>query len=164
MRGTVLGDAVRAALATVAAFALYSLVGGIRPSVLFAFNAFSLIVVTFSVGQSEVFGAVLGSVCGLVQDSFSLGIFGVAGLTKTLLGFWIAYVSRRIDVVPFFRTAFFLLVVSFLELILWSFLNALVLTEPVDFRHGLIALQPIVTAVVASLLLHIARRVKSRRA
>ena len=36
-----------------------------------------------------------GTMCGLVQDTFSLGVFGVAGLTKTLLGFWTGYISRQ---------------------------------------------------------------------
>jgi rod shape-determining protein MreD len=164
MRETLLRDTVRAALATLASFAFYSLLGAARPSTLIVLNAFSMVVVIFSVGRSEVFGAVLGSVCGLVQDSFSLGVFGVAGLTKTLLGFWTGYVSRRIDVASFFRTAVFLLVMSVLELILWGLLNALVLREPVDFRHGLMLLQPFVTALLGSVILHFARRVRARRA
>ncbi len=164
MRETVFRDFGRAALATLAAFLFYSLLGGFRPSVLLVFNGFSLVVVAFSVGRGEVFGAFLGAACGLVQDSFSLGIFGVAGLTKTLLGFWTGYVSRRIDVAPFSRNALFLLVMSALELLLWAALNAFVLREQVDFRHGLLFLQPFVTALLGSLTINIARRVQARRA
>jgi rod shape-determining protein MreD len=164
MRESALKDILRAALATLAAFAFYSFLGGARPSTLILLNAFSVIVVTFSVGRGEVFGAILGAVCGLVQDSFSLGVFGVAGLTKTLLGFWTGYVSRRIDVVPFFRNAVFLLVMSALELLLWVLLNAFILGEQVDFRHGLLGLQPFVTALLSGLILHIVRRIQARRA
>ncbi|HVP90613.1 MAG TPA: rod shape-determining protein MreD [Terriglobales bacterium] len=163
MRETVLRDAVRAALATLAAFAFYALIGGARPSVLIAVNAFAIVVVTFSVGRDEVFGAVLGAVCGLIQDSFSLGVFGVAGLTKTLLGFGTGYISRRFDVGAFFRNALFLLFMSSLELVLWLLLEGLVLREPVDFRRGLLALQPFVTALVGSLILHVERRARRRR-
>lgn len=164
MRETVLKDILRAALATLTAFIFYSLVGGIRPSLMIVLNAFSLIVVTFSVGKGEIFGAVLGAVCGLIQDSFSLGVFGVAGLTKTLLGFWTGYVSKRMDVVPFVRNAAFLLVMSTLELLLWVFFNAFVLRSRVDFRHGILLLQPFVTALLGSLILTVARRVQARRA
>ncbi len=164
MRESVLRDAGRAALAAAAAFLFYSLLGGLRPSVLFVFNAFSVVVVVFSVGRGEVYGAFLGAACGLVQDSFSAGIFGVAGLTKTLLGFWTGYVSRRIDVVSASRSALFLFVLSFLELLLWVLLKALVLREPVDFRHGLLVLQPLVTAVLGTLILNITRRRQARRA
>lgn len=164
MRETVLKDILRAALATAAAFLFYSLLGGFGPSTLLVVNAFSLVVVTFSVGKEEIFGAILGTVCGLIQDSFSLGVFGVAGLTKTLLGFWTGYVSRRMDVVPFFRNVAFLLVMSSLELLLWVLLNALVLGGRVDMRHGLIVLQPLLTALLGSLILTIARRIQARRA
>lgn len=164
MRETVLRDILRAALATLVAFCFYSLLGGIRPSALFVLNAFSLVVVTLSVGKGEVFGAILGAACGLIQDSFSIGVFGVAGLTKTLLGFWTGYISRRMDVVPFFRNTAFLLVMSTLELLLWVLLNALVLKEQVDARGGLLFLQPWVTALLGSLILTIARRFQARRA
>lgn len=164
MRGSVLRDAGRAALAAAAAFLFYSLLGSLRPSVLFVFNAFSLAVILFSIGRGEVFGAFLGAACGLVQDSFSIGIFGVAGLTKTLLGFGTGYISRRIDVVSPSRNALFLFVMSSLELLLWVLLKALVLGEPVDFRHGLVVLQPLVTALAGTLILNIARRLQTRRA
>jgi rod shape-determining protein MreD len=164
MRETVLKDILRAVLATLAAFVFYSLIGGVRPSVLVVLNAFSLIVVTFSIGKGEIFGAVLGAVCGLVQDSFSMGVFGVAGLTKTLLGFWTGYISKRMDVAPLLRNAVFLLIMSTLELLLWVILTAFVLKDKVDFRHGLLVLQPIVTSLLGSLFLSVARRVQARRA
>jgi len=164
MRETALRDAGRAGLAVVAAFLFYSLLGGLRPSVLVVFNAFSLVVVVFSIGRKEVFGAFLGAACGLIQDSFSLGIFGVAGLTKTLLGFWTGYVSQRLDVAPVSRNALFLMVMSTIELLLWALLNAFVLREQVDFRRGLLFLQPLVTALLGSLILQIVRRRQARRA
>jgi rod shape-determining protein MreD len=164
VRETVLKDILRAALATLTAFLFYSFVGGIHPSLLIILNAFSLIVVTFSAGRGEIFGAVLGAVCGLVQDSFSLGVFGVAGLTKTLLGFWTGYVSKRMDVVPFIRNTAFFWIMSSLELLLWVLLTAFVLKGHVDFRHGVLLLQPFVTALLGSLILTVARRVQARRA
>jgi rod shape-determining protein MreD len=164
LRETVLKDILQAALATAAAFLFYSLLGGLGPSTLFVLNAFSLIVVTFSVGKEEIFGAILGTVCGLVQDSFSLGVFGIAGLTKTLLGFWTGYVSRRIDVVPFLRNFAFLLVMSSLELVLWVLLNAVVLGGRVNVRNGLIVFQPLVTALLGTLILTIVWRIQARRA
>jgi rod shape-determining protein MreD len=164
MRETVLKDILGAGLATLAAFLFYALLGSARPSTLVVLNGFSIVVVSFSVGRGEVFGAVLGAVCGLVQDSFSLGVFGVAGLTKTLLGFWTGHVSRRIDVVPFLRNTLFLLIMSTLELILWVLVSALVLKEQVDFRRGLVFVQPVVTALAGSLILAAARRIRARRA
>lgn len=163
MRGTVLKDLLRAGLATLAAFLFYSVLGRVGPSVLFLFNAFALVVVTFSVRRGEIFGAALGAVCGLVQDSFSLGVFGVAGLTKTLLGFWTGFISRRMDVAPPFRQTVFLFIMSALELVAWLLLSAVVLGGRVNIRNGLLFLQPLVTALLASGILTIARRIQARR-
>ena len=85
MRETVAGDVLKALLGTLVAVAVYSVAGSAGPELLVVFNAFSVVVLYFSVRRGEVFGAVLGTLCGLTQDAFSLGVFGVSGLTKTLL-------------------------------------------------------------------------------
>ncbi len=101
--------------------------------------------------------------CGLAQDAFTLGVFGVAGLTKTLLGFWTGFISRRIDVTPFSRNALFMMVMSVLEMALWILITAIVRLASVNWHGGLILLQPVVTAVLASLLFAVERRVRARR-
>jgi hypothetical protein len=68
------------------------------------------------------------------------------------------------DVAPLLRNAVFLLIMSTLELLLWVILTAFVLKDKVDFRHGLLVLQPIVTSLLGSLFLSVARRVQARRA
>ncbi len=162
MRETRLKDAVRAVLATLTAVLVYSLAGAAGPSLLVVLNAFSVVVLYFSVRRGQVFGAFLGTLCGLVQDSFSLGVFGVAGLTKTLLGFWAGYVSRRIDVAPFLRNALFMLVMSVVEVLLWVLVTAVVRVESLSFHGGLIFLQPVVTAVLGSSFFVLERRVRAR--
>ncbi len=162
MRDTVAKDILQAFLATLAAVFIYSVAGAAAPGLLIVFNAFSVVVIYFSVRRGEVFGAVLGTMCGLVQDAFSLGVFGVAGLTKTLLGFWIGYISRRIDVVPFTRNALFLLVLSVLETALWVLITAAVRLESVSLHGGLILLQPLVTAVLGSSLFALERRIRAK--
>lgn len=166
MRETVLKDVIRAVLGALAAVLLYSLAGATGPSVLIVLNAFSIVVVFFAVRRGEVFGAFLGTACGLVQDAFSLGVFGLGGLTKTLLGFWTGYIARRIDVSPFLRHGVFLLVMSTLELALWILLTSVVRQEAVHLHGGLILLQPLVTALMTSSLiagerLFLARRQKA---
>ena len=163
MRETVVKDALRAFLGTLAAVLVYSVAGAAGPRLLIVFNAFSVVVLFFSVRRGEVFGALLGTMCGLAQDAFSIGVFGVAGLTKTLLGFWTGYISRRIDVAPFARNALFMLIMSVLEMILWVLITAIVRLETVSWHGGLILLQPVVTAVVAGLLIVVERRVAARR-
>jgi rod shape-determining protein MreD len=163
MRETIAKDGLRAFLGTVIAVAVYSVAGASAPALLVVFNAFSIVVLYFSIQRGEVFGALLGTMCGLAQDAFSLGVFGVAGITKTLLGFWTGYISRRIDIAPFTRNALFMLVMSVLEMILWVLITALVRLKSVNLEGGLVLLQPVVTAVIGSSLFVLERRIKARR-
>lgn len=162
MRETVGGDVLRAFLGTLVAVVVYSVAGAGAPALLVVFNAFSVVVLYFSIRRGEIFGALLGTMCGLAQDAFSLGVFGVAGLTKTLLGFWTGYISRRIDVAPLTRNALFMLAMSVLEMVLWVLITAVVRVKPVNLQGGLILLQPIVTALVGSSLFALERRIKTR--
>jgi rod shape-determining protein MreD len=164
MRETVLKDALRALLGTLVAVLVYSVAGAGAPALLVVFNAFSVVVLYFSIRRGEVFGALLGTMCGLVQDAFSLGVFGVAGLTKTLLGFWTGYVSRRIDVAPPARNALFMLVMAVLEMLLWLLLTALIRVRSIDLRGGLVFLQPVVTALLGGLLFALDRWARARSA
>lgn len=163
MRETVAGDVLKALLGTLVAVAVYSVAGSAGPELLVVFNAFSVVVLYFSVRRGEVFGAVLGTLCGLTQDAFSLGVFGVSGLTKTLLGFWTGFISRRIDVSALGRNALFMLVMSMFEMALWVLITAVVRLATVNWHGGLILLQPAVTAALGSLLFAVERRVRARR-
>ncbi len=160
MRGG-LRDILEAAAATLAAFLLYSLAGRAHPSLVLVFNAFSLVVILFAVWKGEVFGAVLGTACGLLQDSFSLGVFGVAGLSKTLLGYAAGYVSRKIQIGPSFRSFVFVFICSAGELAVWTFLYTLVFSRKMASGNPLILFQPLATAAVGSAVLALVRRLKA---
>jgi len=155
-------DVLRAFLGTLAAVVIYSVAGAGRAELLVVFNAFSVVVLYFSVRRGEVFGALLGTLCGLAQDSFSLGVFGVAGLTKTLLGFWSGFIARRIDIAAPARSALFMVVMSVLEMALWVLITATVRLASVNWHGGLILLQPLVTAALGTLLFALERRVRAR--
>ncbi len=147
-----------AAVGIILAVILETVLGKISAPLLFVLNAFSWVVLYFSLTKHEVFGAVMGTVCGLLQDSFSLGVFGVAGLTKTLLGFTAGLVSRKINVIPVTRNIVFLLVVSFAELAFWKFLVFFLFGERLALGGGLVLLQPMATALVVTLAFQIVRR------
>jgi len=164
MREPVLKDALQALLGTLLAVLVYSVAGAGAPALLIVLNAFSVVVLVFSIRRGEVFGAALGTLCGLAQDAFSLGVFGVGGMTKTLLGFWTGYVSRRIDVSGLGRNALFMLVMAVLEMLAWLLLTALVRFRSIDLRGGMVFLQPVVTAVLGSALIALERAARARRA
>ncbi len=154
-------EILKIAAATLTAFVLYSLLGRINPSLLVILNTFSLVVIFFAMLKGELFGVLLGAFCGLLQDSFSLGVFGVAGLSKTLLGFAAGYISRKMNVFPFFRNFIFIFILGTGELAVWAFLYALILSKRIITGNALIFFQPLTTAVLGSLIFALARRLKT---
>jgi rod shape-determining protein MreD len=149
-------------LAVIGAILFYSLLGKIDPPLLLAVNAFSIVVVYFSISRGEVFGAFLGTACGLIQDAFSSGVFGLSGLTKTILGYGTGFISRRIDVGSFWRRAAFILTVAALELGAWAALKALIFSERIYLGHGLLLLQPPVTSLAVNLIFAALKRFEKR--
>ncbi len=153
----------RALAGVVLAVVLFTVLGKISTNLITIFSPFSWIVLYFSLTKDEVYGAVMGTICGLLQDAFSLGIFGVSGLSKTVLGFLAGYISRKINVVPMARNFVFLLIMASIELALWKFLVLFLFRERLGAGGAFIFLQPLATAAVVTAALQVARRVKGER-
>ena len=149
---------IYAGLGAVAAFACYSLLLHVSFPLTQLVNIFSLAVVFFAVREGEIFGAIYGMTCGLIFDAFSSGVFGVAGIAKTVTGYLAGAVSRRIDVTSLLRQLIFHSLLFALELLIWIFLYSLVFGQPLTFSGGLILLQPFVTAISASALFVVINR------
>ena len=64
--------------------------GGVRPSLLLITTVF------FGLHDGPVSGALVGFICGLLEDSLSSGIMGVNALARTLLGFTMGSVRGRL--------------------------------------------------------------------
>lgn len=151
------------AAGVILAVVFYTILGKISASLLVLLNAFSWVVLYFALSRHEVFGAVMGTVCGLLQDSLSSGIFGVGGLTKTLLGFGAGYVSRKINVLPLSRTFIFVLIMAAAELILWKSLVRFLFGEAWTAAGGLVLAQPLMTALGVTVVFRLRRRWDVRR-
>ena len=147
----------------VLAVVLHTILGKISAPLLVVFNAFSWVVLYFGLTRHEVFGAIMGTACGLLQDSFSLGVFGVGGLTKTLLGFGAGYISRKINVTPVSRTFVFVLIMATIELFLWKSLALFLFGERFTAARGLIFLQPLFTALFVTAAFQVYRRAGAGR-
>jgi len=156
-------DLIRTGLSVLVAFLLYSLLAKISVSLLFLFNFFSLIVIYFALEKGEIYGAWLGAFCGLLQDSFSMSVFGVAGIAKTIMGYSAGYFSSKINVTPIRRNFVFVFLLLCVELIIWSVLYSFIFSERVSTGGGLIFFQPLITAVLGSLVYRFVRKLKSSR-
>jgi rod shape-determining protein MreD len=147
-------------LSVLAAFILTSVVSQISFSLFYLFNFFSLVVLYFAIEKGEIYGACLGAFCGLLQDSFSLGVFGVAGIAKTILGYSAGYASGKFNVVPFRRNFVFIFVLVSVELIIWAGLSSFIFSERIYTGKALIFFQPLATAVLGAVLYHYLRKPK----
>ncbi len=153
-------DFVKVSLGIIIAFLLYTTLSKISPSLVLLFNVFSLVVIYFGVEKNEIFGASLGAFCGLIQDSFSLGVFGVAGLAKSITGFMAGYIAKKIDVHPPWRSFVFIFLLISFEFILWALLYSFVFSGSINTGRGLIFFQPLSTALVGSVLFFFLRKFK----
>jgi len=139
---------------------VYSILGKISAPLVIVFNPFTWVVLYFSLVRHEAFGAVMGTICGLLQDTFSFGVFGVGGLTKTLLGFSTGFVARKINVIPPGRNFLFLLIMAAAELVLWKGLVVFLFGERPGLGGGLLLVQPLTSAILVTALFQFVGRKK----
>jgi rod shape-determining protein MreD len=79
---------VLAALAAIAAaLALQTTLAGLVIRGTAALDLVLIVVVYISLTSGPVTGVLIGTLAGLIQDSLSLGVLGIGGLAKTLVGF-----------------------------------------------------------------------------
>ena len=153
-------DFIRVSLGVIFAFIIYTIFNKISPSLLQLFNVFSLVVIYFAVEKDEIFGACLGGFCGLIHDSFSIGVFGVAGLAKTIIGFFAGYISKKIDVVPLLRNFVFIFIIISIELVLWSVFYSFIFSQSMTGGRKFIYFQPLFTAFVGSVIFLLLKRIE----
>jgi rod shape-determining protein MreD len=152
-------DFLETFLGIIIALILFSLFSHVSIYLIQAVNVFSLLVIYMSSSKNEVYGACLGTVCGLIQDSFSLGVFGVAGIAKTIMGFIAGFVSKRIDVSSYWRNFLFIFVLITIELVFWAFLYSFIYSKTLNTGKGVIFLQPLISAFLGSMLFPQIRKV-----
>lgn len=148
------------ALSVVVAFLLYTVFSKISLSLLHLFNFFSLVVIYFASEKGEIYGACLGTICGIIQDSFSLSVFGVAGIAKTIMGFSAGYFAGKINVIPFRRSFIFIFILISVELIIWASLFTFIFSERVSTSQSLLFFQPLCTALLGSTIFYFVRKKK----
>jgi len=156
-------EVIKGGLTVIAAFVVYSVLRHISISMLIGINVFTLAVILFGLIEGEMAGAVMGLACGLVVDSFSLGIFGLSSLAKTITGFLAGYVSRKLNVLPVGRLFIFCAIMGALDLGLWVLLSSVFFSEGFPWGGGFLLAQPLLTAVLGTFFYSLFRKIKARR-
>ena len=154
---------VQIGVGIIAAFILYAFFGKISYSLPLIFNFFSILVLYFAITKGEIYGSCMGTVSGLIQDSFSLGVFGIGGLTKTIMGYAAGYVAQKVNVVPFFRNLLFIFMLMVGETGITYILYSFIYPEYVQEINPFFLFQPLGTAVLGSLIFFFIRRFKKQK-
>jgi rod shape-determining protein MreD len=153
---------VQAALGIGLAFGLYTILGRVASSSTQMLSIFTLTVVYFGMAKGELVGALTGTSSGLIVDAFSLGVFGVSGLTLTVTGYLAGLVARRINLLSFLKTFVFLVAMTLVESLLWLGLVTLILSQKAGRWQDILLVRPLVTAGVGAVVFSWIRRRRGR--
>ncbi|MEW6456285.1 MAG: rod shape-determining protein MreD [Acidobacteriota bacterium] len=121
----------------------------------FLVNFLSIFVVHWSMNINSILSTSLGTIAGLVQDSFSTGIIGVSGLSKGVMGYLISKISSRIITRNYLSYFLIILTGVLTELLIYlSVLHLINLKISVTERKILL-LQPFITAVLGGFVFYL---------
>jgi rod shape-determining protein MreD len=120
-----------------------------------------LVTVYFSLmWRSPIAGLLFGASIGLAQDSLSHQLLGMFGIVKTLVGYFAASVSLRVDVGnPLLRLVLGFFFYVFHALLYWVLARAL-LGQALQFEIGQVLVLAILNALVAVFLFQLLDRLK----
>jgi len=87
---------LRFAIGLLIALTLHSLLDSFYPDALAFLNAYLILVVYYSMGGDLVGAIFAGISAGLVQDAYSMSIFGLHAFSLTVIGYVVAYINARL--------------------------------------------------------------------
>jgi rod shape-determining protein MreD len=158
-----LRDVIHGGLVLLAAFLVHAALRWISVPFQIAIDVYAVAVIIFALVKGEIAGAVMGTAAGLVIDSFSLGVFGLAGIAATVTGYLTGYISRKINVVSPGRMFVFSGLMGLLDLALWVLLTSVFFGRGIPWGGGAALARPAATAVAVTLLYAAYRKFKARR-
>jgi rod shape-determining protein MreD len=144
----------------VLAFAIYSLLGQLNPNLIIFINTFSQVVLLAAIIYGEIEGAVMGTVAGLLEDAFSHGVFGLSGLSLTITGFLAGWFAQKINLNSLAKRSVFLFFFSLFQLLVWMIFYGLIFKKSLLYSRPGLYLQPVITAIITSLLAGLFRPAK----
>jgi len=153
---------MKGAAVVLGAFLVHAALQQISAPALIGMNVFAVAVIVFGLIKGETAGALVGMTCGLLVDSFSLGIFGLSGVTYTVTGFLSATISKKIHVLAFGRLVAFMGLMGVVNLGLWTMLSSIFLPGGLPWEGGLLLVQPLITAALGTCVVLAYRRLKAR--
>ena len=163
MKPSWLRDVLHGGLTLLAAFLVHAALRWIAVPFLIALDVYAVAVIVFALVKGEIAGAVMGMACGLVVDSFSLGVFGLAGMAGTVTGYLTGAISRKINVLSPGRMLVFSGLMGLLDFSLWALLTSVFFGRGIPWGGGTALVRPVATALSVTLLYFAYRKIKARR-
>ncbi|MCC6588188.1 MAG: rod shape-determining protein MreD [Bryobacterales bacterium] len=117
----------------------------------FAFLELPLLVTVYFalMRRDQVAGILIGCTIGIVQDALSHNPLGMFGIVKTLVGYFAAFMSQRLDVEnPFIRFVLCFFLFFFHQFFYWVLVRTL-LAQPMPMEFGTVLLFGILNGAVA---------------
>ncbi|MFH0924826.1 MAG: rod shape-determining protein MreD [bacterium] len=81
-----------------------------------------IVVINIGLFYGSGFGMSTGFIMGIFEDVLSGGILGLNALTKTLIGYLVGFIGKKIEVESLFAQILFVIIMTFLEGIIIFFL------------------------------------------
>ena len=142
----------------------HSLLDTFLPGALAYLDPYIILVVYFASGGNLAGTIVVGVVAGLVQDSFSLSIFGLHAFSLTLSGYLIALLNTRIVLRGSSTFAMSLAGAVLVNEATMALLNRILIRETVGLLDRGLFVRIVFTAVVGGLIHRLLQTLRSRRA
>ncbi len=87
---------LRFAIGLLIALTLHSLLDSFYPNALAFFNPYLILIVYYAMGGNLVGAIFAGITAGLVQDAYSMSIFGLHAFSLTVIAYVVAYINARL--------------------------------------------------------------------
>lgn len=144
------------------ALTIHSLLNKFFPNALNFVDVYMILVVYYAMG-GNILGTIAAAVlAGFVQDAYSNAIFGLHAFALTLIGYFVALVSSKIELrgpVLFGLTLLGAMIVN--ELIIFALANIL-LDQRIEIFGQSLLLKTLITSLLGALIYHGAKLLVNR--
>lgn len=114
-----------------------------------------LVVVCSALRNGPVTGMLAGSAGGIIQDSLSMGLIGVGGLTKSVVGYVVGTIGQQFNVTAALSRGVLFFASSLAHVVIFAGFYVLLGLEPFGFSWTGVLSQALGNAVVGVVALYV---------
>ncbi len=134
-------------LTLILAFMFQTSIPKLNYNLFFLANFLSVFVVFWSMNRNSVASTSLGTIAGMVQDSFSTGIIGISGLSKGVMGYLISKISQRIITRNYLSYFLIIFIGVLTEILIYILVLYLINLKISIIERKILLTQPLIAAI-----------------